>query len=71
MMENLRPEIDRLKNRGNLWFQQDGATAHTARISKALLHEMFPGRLNYRLGDVPWTARSPNLSGPGFFYMAT
>ena len=52
MMKNLRPEIDRLENSGNIWFQQDGATAHTERIIMALLREMFPGRLISRLGDV-------------------
>lgn len=67
MLENLRPEIDRLQTRGNIWFQQDGATAHTARISMALLREMFPGRLISRFGDVPWPARSPDLSVPDFF----
>ena len=28
-----------------LWFQQDGATAHTAKISMQVLRTVFPGRL--------------------------
>ncbi|KAL4084247.1 hypothetical protein QTP88_028072 [Uroleucon formosanum] len=28
----------------DVWFQQDGATAHTARISLGVLQQMFPGR---------------------------
>ena len=43
MMENLCLEIDCLENRGNIWFKQDGANAHTARISMILLREMFLG----------------------------
>ena len=34
----------------NLWFQQDGATCHTARANMALLQETFPGRVISRLG---------------------
>ena len=33
IMENLCLEIDHLEKRGNIWFQQDGATVHIARIS--------------------------------------
>ena len=29
----------------NVWFQQDGATVHTARISMGFLREAFPDRL--------------------------
>ena len=50
-----------------LWFQQDGATAHTARMSLAELRAMFPGHLISRFGDVPWPARSPDLTAPDFF----
>lgn len=40
----LREEIE---NNGleDYWFQQDGATAHIARLTIDLLNEMFPGRL--------------------------
>ena len=62
MMENLH-----LENWGSIWFQQDWATAHTTKISMALLHETFPGHLISRLGDVPWPACSPDLSAPDFF----
>ena len=35
-----------LRRRGidlsSVWFQQDGATAHTARASMSVLREMFP-----------------------------
>lgn len=51
----------------DLWFQQDGATAHTARNSLNVLKEMFPGRLVSLRGDVGWPARSPDLSICDFF----
>jgi len=37
----------------NLWFQQDGATAHTAVISMSALRLLFPQRVISRFGDVP------------------
>jgi hypothetical protein len=46
MLENcLRPKIDEDGEEHNLedfWFQQDGATAHTARRPCAILKEVFP-----------------------------
>lgn len=62
----LEPEIQQM-NVGLVWFQQDGATAHTARNSMAVLREFFPGRLISRNGDIPWPARSPDLSPCDFF----
>jgi len=54
-----------LRSRGidlsSVWFQQDGATAHTARASKSVLREMLPQHVISR-GDFPWPARSPDLS---------
>jgi hypothetical protein len=49
------------------WFQQDGATAHTARATIDLLNEMFPGRLVSKNGDFEWPPRSPDLTPPDFF----
>ena len=51
-----------------IWFQQDGATAHTARISLKVLRQMFTGRLISSRGDVPWPARSPDIAPCDFFY---
>jgi len=52
---------------GTLWFQQDGATAHTAVISIAALRHLFPQRVISRFGVVPWLPRSPDLTDPDFF----
>ena len=54
-----------LRHRGidlsSVWFQQNGATAHTAKASMSVLREMNPRHVS-RGGDVPWSARSPDLS---------
>lgn len=52
---------------GEVWFQQDGATAHTSRISISVLRENFPGRLISNRGDIPWPARSPDLAPCDYF----
>ena len=52
---------------GDVWFQQDGATTHTARMSLNVLRRMFPGRLVSLRGDLQWPARSPDLSICDFF----
>ena len=51
----------------NMWFQQDGATAHTAKESIQLLKTLFPSRLISRFGDVAWAPRSPDLTPLDFF----
>jgi len=51
----------------DVWFQQDGVTAHTARFSLGALQQMFPGRLVSLRGYIGWPARSPDLSMCDFF----
>lgn len=59
----LEPELRRRNiDMETVWFQQDGATAHTARVSIARLQELFPAAVISRNGDVPWPARSPDLT---------
>lgn len=45
-----------------MWFQQDGATCHTARKTFQLLREKFAGRVNSRFGDRNWHPRSCDLT---------
>jgi hypothetical protein len=52
---------------GDVWFQPDGATAHTSRVSMTVLQQHFPGRLNSLRGDLHWSARSPDLTPCGYF----
>jgi transposase len=49
------------------WFQQDGATSHTARVTMTALRELFPNHIISKNGDIIWPARSPDLSACDFF----
>ena len=51
----------------NTWFQQDGATCHTACDTLTLLHEKFEGSVISRGGDVHWPPRSCDLTPLDFF----
>ena len=57
------PQVDNAE----LWFQQDGATPHTAREILELLRGKFPNRLISRFGTINWPARSPDLSAPDYW----
>ena len=62
MLDNFfEPQLEELMEEtdmGDIWFQQDGATVHTARVSMTKLRQMFPTQLVSLRGDVSWTARS-------------
>lgn len=51
----------------DLWFQQDGATCHTAGETIQLLRGKFPGRIISRNGDINWPPRSCDLTPADFF----
>jgi len=68
MSENfLRPRLEEFDGSEDFWFQQDGATAHTARRSLGILRELFPSRLISLQGDIGWPARSLDLNPCDFF----
>ena len=48
----------------NAYFQQDGATAHTARHSMELLKQVFGNRI---ISKGVYPPRSPDLSPPDYF----
>ncbi|GFU81152.1 transposable element Tc3 transposase [Trichonephila clavipes] len=50
-----------------LWFQQDGATCHTARDTIDLLKDTFGDRLISRFGPVDWPPRSCDLTPLDYF----
>ncbi|GFW02415.1 uncharacterized protein TNCV_1733301 [Trichonephila clavipes] len=50
-----------------LWFQQDGATCHTARATNVLLKDTFGDRLISRFGPVNWPPRSCDLTPLDYF----
>ncbi|GFT95430.1 putative transposable element [Trichonephila clavipes] len=51
-----------------LWFQQDGATCHTARATIDLLKDTFGDRLISRFGPVNWPPRSCDLT-PLYYFL--
>ncbi|GFV82228.1 putative transposable element [Trichonephila clavipes] len=50
-----------------LWFQQDGATCHTACATIGLLKDTFDDRLISRFGPVNWPPRSCDLTPLDYF----
>jgi hypothetical protein len=68
MLENFpRPRLEETDDSEDFWFQQGGATAHTARRSLGILREMFPSRLVSLRGDIGWPARSHDLTPCDYF----
>lgn len=62
----LWPKLNEL-DLDNMWFQQDGATSHTARDTIELLKQMFGERVISKNADVPWPPRSCDLTPLDFF----
>ncbi|GFV06701.1 uncharacterized protein TNCV_2950231 [Trichonephila clavipes] len=50
-----------------LWFQQNGATCHTARATIDLLKDTFGDRIISRFGPVNWPPRSCDLTPLDYF----
>ena len=47
---------------GNIWFQEDGATCHTAEATIDVLRPVFKDRIISRRADVVWPPRSCDLT---------
>lgn len=62
----LLPKMEEL-NLVDMWFQQDGATCHTARDSMAILRENFGEQFISRNGPVSWPPRSCDLTPLDYF----
>ena len=50
------------ENIGNIWFQQDGATCHTAEATLYVLRSVFEDRIISRRADVIWPPRRCDLT---------
>ena len=59
-------ELDEL-DINDMWFQQDGATSHTARVTIDLLKGKFGERVTSRNGPVEWPPLSCDLTPLDFF----
>ena len=53
---------------GNIWFQQDGATCHTAEATVDVLLPVFEDCIISRKADVDWPPRSCDLT-PLVYYL--
>ena len=62
------PKVRNIASRRDYWFQQDGATPHTANRVREWLTSKFGDRLISRFTDRPWPARSPDLSPLDFWF---
>ena len=56
------------KDIGNIWFQQDVATYHTAAAILDVLRPVFEDRIISRRTDVIWPPRSCDLT-PLYYYL--
>lgn len=65
--EFVRPELARRRRLSRTWFQQDGATCHTAGETMRCLHSIFGSQLISRNAEIVWPSRSPDLSVCDFF----
>jgi hypothetical protein len=61
------PRLQGLPVNKTIYFRQDGATSHTAKIAMNVLRPLFSGHLISRYGDIAWPARSPDLSVCDFY----
>lgn len=65
------PKVRELGLTNETFFQQDGATSHTARASMTVVNNFFTNRVISRNGAIPWPSRSPDLTACDFFCGAT
>ena len=59
------------ENIGNIWFQQDGATCHTAEATVDVLRPAFEDRIVSRRADVIWSPRSCDLIPLNYYLWVT
>ncbi len=66
MLNELFPKIEE-DDMDDIWFQQDGATCHTAKVTLELLATVFENRIISRNSDINWPPRSCDLSPLDYF----
>jgi hypothetical protein len=67
LRETIITEIKQKYRGEEVWFQHDGAPAHTAQQTTELLNQHFPGKWVGINGPTQWPPRSPDLTPPDFF----
>ena len=53
---------------GNIWFQQDGVTCHTAEATFDVLRPLFEERIISRWADVVWPPRNCDLTPLDYYF---
>ena len=61
-------DLPTLKLRSQYWWQQDGATCHTSRLSMGVLRQIFGDRIISRFAKIVWPAHSPDLNPLDFTF---
>ena len=56
---------------GNIWFQRDGATCHTAEAILDVLRPVFQYRIISRRADVVWPPRSCDQTPLDYYFLGT
>jgi len=68
MLENFfTPQLAHYEVNDETFFQQDGATSHTAQVSMNIVNRLFPNHVISKNGDIEWPSRSPDLTTCDFF----
>ena len=62
LKNNIRETIGEEENIGNIWFQQDGATCHTAKAILDIQRPVFEDRIISRRADNVWPPRNYDLT---------
>ena len=63
----LRPVVIHLRNRHELWFQQDGATFHRANDTMDVLQGMFGNNIISRRATLTWPLSSQVLNASDYY----
>jgi hypothetical protein len=70
MFENfIRPELACHHVNEDTFFQQNGVMSHTSRVFMNVVRNFFPDHVILKNGDIPWSARSPDLSAYDLFLL--
>ena len=67
LREKILPAINLVADLNLVFYQQDGAPSHTARLNTNFLDATFPGRWIGKKGPISWPPRSPDLNPCDFF----
>ena len=69
--EFLIPQLKQKRAFSKAYFQQDGATPHTASVVRDFLTKKFQGRVIGSKFENDWPARSPDLAPPDYWLWGT